>query len=133
MATERLPMRKIREILRHKWALGRSHREVAASLEISIGAVTAAEQRARVAGLDWSTVESLDDAALEARLYGAPAEQRRRPLPDPALLHTERKKPGVTLELLHLEYLEQHPTGFRYTAFCAHYNAWVGSQKLTMR
>ena len=31
MATERLSMRKIREILRHKWAAGRSHREVAAS------------------------------------------------------------------------------------------------------
>jgi len=31
MATERLSMRKLREILRHKWALGRSHRDVAAS------------------------------------------------------------------------------------------------------
>ena len=42
MATERLSMRKIREILRHKWAAGRSHREVAASLGISVGAVSAA-------------------------------------------------------------------------------------------
>ena len=71
MATERLSMRKIREILRHKWALGRSHREVAASLGIGVGAVSAAEQRARDAGLDWTTVASLDDPALETRLYGA--------------------------------------------------------------
>jgi len=40
-------MRKIREILRHKWALGLSHRDVAASLGVSIGAVSQAETRAR--------------------------------------------------------------------------------------
>ena len=97
MATERLSMRKIREILRHKWAVGRSHREVAASLGVSVGAVSAAEQRARDAGLDWATVEALDDEALEARLYGATVAERQRPLPDPAWIHTERKKPGVTL------------------------------------
>ena len=32
MATERLPMRTIREILRLKWLLQRSHRETARSL-----------------------------------------------------------------------------------------------------
>ena len=46
MATERLSMRKIREILRHKGVLGRSHRDVAASLSVSVGAVSAAEQSA---------------------------------------------------------------------------------------
>ena len=40
-------MRKIREILRQKWVLGRSHREVAASLGVSVGAVSAVETRAR--------------------------------------------------------------------------------------
>ena len=37
MATERLSMRKTKEILRQKWALGRSHREIAASLGVSVG------------------------------------------------------------------------------------------------
>ena len=36
MATKRLSMRKTREILRQKWALGRSHREVARSLSVSV-------------------------------------------------------------------------------------------------
>ena len=65
MATERLTMRRIREILRHKRVLGRSHRDVAASLSVSVGALSAAEQRARRAGLDWASVESLSDEALE--------------------------------------------------------------------
>jgi hypothetical protein len=34
MATERLSMRQIREILRQKWVLGRPHREVAESLAV---------------------------------------------------------------------------------------------------
>ena len=133
MATERLSMRKIREILRHKWAVGCSHREVAASLGVSVGAVSAAEQRARDAGLDWAAVEALDDEALEARLYGATAAQRRRPLPDPIWIHTERKKPGVTLELLHHEYLERHRDGYAYTQFCEHYRRWCQDRRLSMR
>jgi transposase len=80
MAAEPLSMRKIREILRQKWELGRSHREVA---------------RAAPGG--------------------------SRPRPDCSYLHTERRKPGVTLELLHLEYLEQHPDGYSYTQFCEIY------------
>ena len=41
--------------------------------------------------------------------------QRRRPLPDPIWIHTERKRPGVTLELLHHEYLERQPDGYADT------------------
>jgi len=126
-------MRKIREILRHKWALGRSHRDVAASLGVSVGAISVAEQRARRAGLDWFTVEGLDDEALETRLYGAVAAERRRPLPDPAQLHTELKRAGVTLQLLHHEYLERHPDGYRYTQFCGHYGRWLKDRRLSMR
>jgi transposase len=133
MATERLSMRKIREILRHKWGLGRSHRDVAASLGVSLGAITVAEQRARDAGLDWITVEQLDDDALELRLYGAAASERRRPLPDPVVLHTELKRPGVTLQLLHHEYLAEHPDGYRYTQFCEHYKRWAQDRRLSMR
>jgi DNA-directed RNA polymerase specialized sigma24 family protein len=62
MATERLSMRKTREILRLKWALGRSHREVARSLGISSGAVGSTMLRAQSAGLNWAQVQGLADA-----------------------------------------------------------------------
>src|SRR5436309_1143570 len=133
MATERLTMRKIREILRHKWVLGRSHRDVAASLSVSVGAVSAAEQRARRAGLDWATVESLSDDAVELRLHGAIAIDRHRSLPDAATLHTELKRQGVTLQLLHHEYRERHPDGYGYTQFCDHYRRWCQDRRLSMR
>ncbi|MGD0265302.1 MAG: hypothetical protein ABSD47_10205 [Candidatus Methylomirabilota bacterium] len=48
-------------------------------------------------------------------------------------LHTERRKPGVTLELLHLEYLEERLTGYRYTCFCDLYRRWLTRNRLPMR
>jgi len=73
MATERLSMRKLREILRQKWTLARSHRQVAASLQVSIGTVTSVLRRATHAGLDWAQVQALPDASPGGPLYGAPA------------------------------------------------------------
>ena len=134
MATDRLPMRHIREILRLKGHLQRSHREVARSLGVSPGAVASVVSRARALGLTWEALADLTDDALEARLYGPKdAGRTARPLPDPMWLHTELRRTGVTLELLHLEYLQQHPTGYRYSAFCAHYRAWVERQRRSMR
>jgi transposase len=128
-------MRHTREILRQKWVLGRSHREVARSLGISNGTVGATVLRARAAGLEWSQVEALADDDLERRLYGPPevAGQRARPWPDCTWIHAERRKPGVTLELLHLEYLERHADGYRYTQFCEIYRRWLKRRGLSMR
>jgi transposase len=134
MAAERLSMRQIREILRQKWTLGRSHREVAQHLGAGLGTVSGVERRARAAGLDWPQVEALSDEGLEARLYGPPTPPtHHRPVPDCAALHAERHQPGVTLELLHLEYLEQHPGGYRYTQFCELYRRWLHRRGLSMR
>ena len=134
MATERLSMRQIREILRQKWTLGRTHRQVAEGLRVGLGTVSTVERRARAADLDWGQVETLTDEGLEARVYGPPTPPtHHRAVPDCAYLHAERRKPGVTLELLHLEYLEQHPDGYRYTQFCELYRRWLHRRGLSMR
>ena len=56
-----------------------------------------------------------------------------RPEPDCAALHLELRRPGVTLALLHVEYLSAHPDGLRYTAFCDRYRAWQKRQSPVMR
>lgn len=71
MPTERLSMHKAREILRQKWLLKRSHRDIAASVGVSVGVISAAASRAAAAGLGWEEVDRLDDGELEARLYWA--------------------------------------------------------------
>src|SRR6266516_3343295 len=134
MATRRLSMRSIREVLRQKLVLKKSHREVARSLGLSAGSVGSVMVRAAELGLDWATAELLAEDELEQRLYGPRlAAGTARPLPDPVYIHQERKKTGVTLELLHLEYLEQHPDGYRYTQFCEVYRRWVQRRGLSMR
>jgi transposase len=133
MATERLSMRKTREILRQKWELGRTHRDIAESVGASLGAVAVTLSRAKSAGLDWTAAQALGDDALEERIYGVRSSPLTRMLPDFEYLHAERKKPGVTLQLLHLEYLEKFPGGFRYTAFCDRYREWLNRRGLTMR
>ena len=134
MAPERLSMRQIREILRQKWLLGCSHRQVAQSRHVGLGTVSGVLQRAQGAGLDWGQVEVLSEEALATRLYGArEATAGARPLPDFAWLHAERRRPGVTLALLHLEYLQRYPTGYGYTQFCDRYRGWLARRGLTMR
>jgi transposase len=133
MPTERLSMRHTREILRQKWLLKRPHRAVCASTGVSVGAVSLALTRAAEAKLTWEAVQALDDAELEARLYPSVATAGARAEPDCVWIHRERHRAGVTLELLHHEYLEKHPDGLRYTTFCDRYRAWLGRRGLVMR
>lgn len=134
MATERLTMRNLREILRQKLALARSHRQAARAAGVSASTVAMAASRVKVVGLTWEQVCRLDDAELDERMYGPPGASRNdRPMPELPYIHTELRKPGVTLQLLHVEYLEQHPTGYRYTTFCKLYRGWCAQQRLSMR
>lgn len=135
MATERLSMRKTREILRLKWVLRRSHREITRALSVSLSTISETASRAELAGVDWAAVEQLTDDELEAKLYPPPqpSGEARPALPDPAQLDLEMRKPGVTLRLLHHEYLEKNPGGYGYTAFCEAYRQWRRNHKLSMR
>ncbi|OGK93107.1 MAG: hypothetical protein A2X50_16515 [Candidatus Rokubacteria bacterium GWF2_70_14] len=76
----------------------------AQSLGVGLGTISSVVTRAQGAGLDWPQVQPLSDDAWEGRLHGRPevAGQRQRPAPDCAWIHAERRRPGVTLELLHL-------------------------------
>ncbi len=133
MATARLSMRKIREILRLKWGLGRTHREIARSLSISVGVVGSVSVRAQKLGWALQDVEAQTDAELETKMYGPRQVTGTRPEPDCRWIHRELRKTGVTLELLHLEYLQAEPKGLRYTAFCSRYRKWCAVQPRSMR
>ncbi len=85
MPQQRLPMRKIRDVLRLT-ASGMSSRKVAASLSVGGTTVIDCLQRARAAGVSWPLPEDTTDQLLEARLYPACAAlaelAARRPRPD---------------------------------------------------
>ena len=104
MATERLVMRNVKEILRAKWELGLSNRQTAKSARVSPASVVNVVRRARSAGLNtYAEVVALDEADLEVRLYADDGSGAAFPRvePDCAWIHRERVRPGVTLDLLH--------------------------------
>jgi transposase len=135
MPRERTSMRKIREVLRLKWKLGLSHRQIERSVRLGYGTVCGYLQRAKRQELSWEQVEGLSDAELEARLFPPPPRPAPggRALPDWAEVHRELKKKGVTLSLLWEEYRERHPQGYGYSRFCELYRSWEGRLDVCLR
>ncbi|MEP7209179.1 MAG: IS21 family transposase [Casimicrobiaceae bacterium] len=136
MAQQRLPMRKIRDVLRLK-AAGMSKRKIAAGLGLGVTATGECLRRAREAGVGWPLPDDLTDAGLEARLYPASTVlagiKARRPQPDWPGIHRELKRKGVTLQLVWEEHRARHPDGYGYSRFCELYRAWEGRLSPTMR
>ena len=92
MPGPRLPMRRIRDVLRLS-AAGMSKRQIAASLGVSATAAGECIRRARRAGLAWPLPNELSDEELERRLYPLPtAAKDRRPRPDWAAIHRELRR-----------------------------------------
>jgi hypothetical protein len=75
-------MRKIKEILRLKWGLGLSARQVGASLRISHSTVGEYLKRAEQAGLDWAQVEGMSETALVERFFPPKKANWERAEPD---------------------------------------------------
>jgi len=131
---KRLPMRKIREVLRLA-AQGLSTREMASSL--AIGRTTLREYlyRARTAGLGWPLPDDLSDGNLERLLFPrvSGGARGRIPQPDWSFVHTELRRTGVTLSLLWEEYRAVHPDGYGYSRYCELYTCWEGKLSPVMR
>lgn len=135
MATERVSMRKTKEILRLHFGLGLGKREIGRICSVSHSTVGKYIEKAKEAGLSWPLPEDIDETALERLLSGAETCRRTssRPLPDFEETHREFRRKGVTLQLLWLEYREKHPEGYGYTQYCEHYHRWLKSLDLSLR
>ena len=135
MPAERAPMRKVREVLRLRHALGVSERQIAVTIGVSRSTVGEYLRRAAVIGLTWPVPEGLDDAKLERRLFTPPTfdETPARPLPDWPHVHKELKRRAVTLLLLWEEYRAEHADGYGYSRFCDLYRDWRQTISPTMR
>ena len=94
MPAERLSMRKVREVLRLKHALGMSYRQI--SEATGVGKTQAAEyvRRAGAAGFAWPLSDGLDDAELERRLFPIISDERARPAIDWPKMQMELARRG---------------------------------------
>ncbi len=143
MPTERLSMRKIKEVLRLRFELGLSQDQIARSCSISQASVSNCLKRARAAGVHWPLAEDWDEARLEEALYGHPLHgesaggeavrgdpvhrpaKTPRPTPDFTRVHQElQSHRRLTLLLLWEEYRQNHPEGYGYSRFTELYHRW---------
>lgn len=132
---ERLSMRKIREVLRLKFELDLSERQIAKSTQISRSTISDYVRRFVASGLSWPLPPALADTGIEAALFPAkPAvPDALRPTPDWAQVNRELRRKGVTLFLLWQEYKAEHPEGFLYSWYCDHYREWTSKLDAVMR
>lgn len=135
MPAKRLPMRKIREVLRLSWGLGLRSRQVAASLGLARSTVAEYIRRAEEAGLSWPLPSDCDEFILERRLFPPVPliASVDRPLPDWNEVARELGRKGMTLFLLWHEYKQAHPLGYQYSRYCDLYREWAGGRSIWMR
>jgi transposase len=128
-------MRKAKEILRLKYELGLTNRQIARSCRVSHVTVSKYLRRAETAGIGWPLLRE-DEGAAETTLQEAtPGSGKKpaRPLPEMGVIHKELKRKGVTLQLLWEEYRREHPAGYGYTRFCAYYKQWKKQVEPSLR
>jgi len=136
MPAERVPMRRIREILRLKYEAGATERAIARSIGVARSTVALTLERVAAVRLGWPLPVTLTDRVLEATLYacaGRPQGSRGKPEPDWTHVHRELRRPGVTRMLLWEEYRQAEPAGYGYSRWCELYRAWEGRLSPTMR
>jgi len=127
-------MRKISEILRLRYELNCSYREISRSQNISITTISEYMTRAKLAGLTWPLPKDISEEDLYKKLF-LPSDPtcKDKPLPDWEWVYKELRKKGVTRQLLWREYRDIHPNGFSYSQFCERYRLYTKANAPVMR
>lgn len=126
----RLEMLKAREILRLKYDVGLSLREIGKACNCGKSTVDEVLNRAKEAGITWPI--ECGDKQLMSRLYPPVENKNAVPKPDMKYVFYEMKKKNVTLMLLWEEYKRKYPDGIMYTRFCENYRQFKKANQLTM-
>ena len=136
MPKARIPMSKIREIIRLHQEAGMSIRMISRALRISRPAVDHYLVQAGKAQLKWSDVKTMSDDELLQRLQQAEEKQN-----DPRYLDLVERLPNivaelgkkhVTRQLLWEEYRRKVHDGYGYTQFCYHLQMFTADSQLSM-
>jgi len=128
-------MTNYREILRLR-SLGINHSQIAESMAISRPTVITVLQRAAAQELDWRAAEGLSDKELAVRLFPQGEGKPVYTMPDYDWVHREMAKPGVTLQLLWMEYSDKCQASgqlpYQFTQFKKYHRDYLLKTKATM-
>lgn len=123
-------MSKVKEILRLKFDVGLSLRDIAASCNCGKSTVDDVLKRAKNANIAWPCY--LNDKELLSLIY-PPTETHSKTIePDLNYVFNEMKKKNVTLILLWEEYKRDNLDGLMYTQFCERYRNFKKTNQISM-
>jgi transposase len=130
-------MRKIKEVLRLRFAADLNQEQIARSCSISQSTVHRYLQRTAAAGIEWPLPEEYDDRQLNELLFPlrpVRSQANRRSGADFADVHRELKAHRhLTLQLIWEEYRQNQPDGYGYSRFCELYQEWSRNHNVVMR
>jgi transposase len=132
MAGKIIEMSTIKQLLlMHK--RGESNRRISKQLGMDKGTVNSYIQKLRTGKMDIEELLQLDAPVLEGKFISGTAaytdkryEEFKTLLP---YLEKELSRKHVTRRLLWQEYIDSHPTGYRYTQFCYHLQQQIVARK----
>ena len=141
MSRKVVSMRKMKELVRLK-SLGLSQRQIARSLNLSLGVVNKYVRASEKAGLTGEAekgtdAQSEDQLRLVIKEYSSSISHFL--CPDYGRMREELQRKGVTIKLLHEEYLQApqpQPGGsqlYGYSQYCTLYRRWKKKQTLSLR
>lgn len=136
MSTKGISMRKLTQIIRLHFDAKLSTRQIAKSLNLSIGAVNKYTKRAVECELNWPLPPEMNDAKLAAILTPSSTKSNKSTQAgniDFAKIHHELKRKGLTLQLLWDEYHAEQANALSYSRYCHHYRVYKQSLKRSMR
>ena len=138
MANKRVSMEKILRLLELKETTTLSIRSLARVLGLSRTVIAKYLIYINECGLKYGEAKEMSESELITRLNMNPVKKLNSISRYQELsgyfeyILKERKKTGVTLQLLWLEYKEKHPQGYEYTQFCHHLKVFQSSNQITM-
>jgi len=124
-------MSKVREILRLKYDVGLSLRDIAASCNCGKSTVDDILKRAQNAHITWPC--ELADKEMLSLIYPPAERTSKYAEPDLKYVFQEMKKKNVTLMLLWEEYKRDNPNGLMYTQFCERYKEFKKTNQISLR
>jgi transposase len=134
MPRKRTEMRKVKDVLRLKFEVGLSNRDIGKCLNLGPATVSEVLTRFKSSDLSWPLPDGFSDQQLEGKLYTSVAAKRNKRLPDFTKMREELKRKGMTKLLLWQEYCEDDSaTAYGYTQYCEYYQQWLKKQKRSMR
>jgi transposase len=142
MAKKELNMKHIKEVLRLKFELGLSNRDIAISLSMSSSSVSKYTHLFEKSKLAWPLPADLGDTQIHDLLFkdqmstklGTPVVTAKHTPIDCNYIHKELKRKSVTLNLLWEEYTQNNVNNaYSRSQYCAIYKQWSKLRNVSMR